>query len=57
MTTATILIFAHLGHVLVDLPIFAGPFFAICLWLGLTTYRARRRGKLSEPKHRRETST
>jgi hypothetical protein len=34
---------AHMGHVLVDLPIFFGPVFVLTLWIVLTARRDKRR--------------
>jgi hypothetical protein len=33
---------AHFGHVLVDLPIFAGPVLVLAGWLVWTSLRSRR---------------
>jgi hypothetical protein len=33
---------AHFGHVLVDLPIFAGPVFVLVAWLVWTSLRSRK---------------
>jgi hypothetical protein len=35
---------AHMGHVLVDLPIFFGPVFVLTLWIVWQTRRDKRRG-------------
>lgn len=35
---------AHLGHVLIDLPIFMGPVAAVVAWIGIQMRRDRRRG-------------
>jgi hypothetical protein len=35
------------GHLLIDLPIFAGPVLVLGGWLGWTTLRQRRRDGLS----------
>ncbi len=34
---------AHFGHLIVDLPIFAGPVLALGGWLVWTTLRSRKR--------------
>ncbi len=34
--------FAHIGHLLVDLPVFMGPVIILVGWLVLTTRRGRR---------------
>jgi hypothetical protein len=34
---------AHLGHVLIDLPVFMGPVAALVTWLLIVTRRDRRR--------------
>lgn len=39
---ATIVVFAHAGHVLIDLPIFMGPVLAIGAWLMIASWRDRR---------------
>jgi hypothetical protein len=41
--------FAHLGHLLIDLPVFLGPILGLCGWLFLTARRGRRNAG-----HRRE---
>lgn len=33
---------AHLGHVLVDLPVFFGPILVLTLWLVIVSRRGRR---------------
>jgi hypothetical protein len=35
--------FAHMGHVLIDLPIFFGPVFMLTLWIIVTARRDKRR--------------
>ncbi len=35
--------FAHLGHVLIDLPIFLGPVAALIAWLLVVSHRDRHR--------------
>ena len=41
---------AHLGHVLVDLPIFFGPVFGLTAWILFLTRRDRRRGGHGQPR-------
>ena len=36
--------FAHLGHVLIDLPVFLGPVVAVFAWVAITSRREKRRG-------------
>ena len=38
-----IVVFAHAGHLLFDLPVFLGPFLMLTAWLIVTTRRERRR--------------
>ena len=40
---------AHLGHVLIDLPIFMGPVAALVTWLLIVTRRDRRRDGPTPP--------
>ena len=35
---------AHTGHVLIDLPIFLGPVFALIVWAKVVQWREKRRG-------------
>jgi hypothetical protein len=35
--------FAHIGHLLVDLPVFMGPVIVLVGWLLITARRGRRR--------------
>ena len=47
------LVFAHMGHVLIDLPIYLGPVVALGAWLGITSWRDRRAARRdSGPKAR-----
>jgi hypothetical protein len=41
----TPLVFAHAGHVLIDLPIYLGPVVALIVWLRLAGWRERRAAK------------
>jgi hypothetical protein len=38
-------LFAHFGHVLIDLPIFGGPVLVMAGWILVTVRRDRRRGR------------
>jgi hypothetical protein len=38
------LVLAHLGHVLIDLPVFFGPVAVLGGWMLMTVRRDRRRG-------------
>jgi hypothetical protein len=38
-------VFAHAGHVLIDLPIYLGPVVALIVWLKLAGWRERRAAK------------
>ena len=40
---------AHLGHVLIDLPVFMGPVVALVTWLLIVTRRDRRREGSERP--------
>jgi hypothetical protein len=42
--TATILVTAHMGHVLLDAPLFLGPPVAMALALWYSSWKAKRRG-------------
>ena len=37
--------FAHFGHVLIDLPIFAGPVIGLAAWVFYVTRKDKRRHK------------
>jgi hypothetical protein len=39
------IVFAHFGHVLVDLPIFFGPVAVLTAWILLVRQRDRRRSR------------
>jgi hypothetical protein len=41
----TPIIFAHFGHVLIDLPVFMGPVFVLTAWLLILSRRDRKRGR------------
>jgi hypothetical protein len=41
---ASVFVFAHTGHALVDLVVFMGPVGVIVAWLLLERHRAKRRG-------------
>jgi hypothetical protein len=41
----TPVVFAHFGHVLIDLPVFLGPVFVLTAWLLISARRDRRRGR------------
>ena len=45
------LVFAHAGHVLIDLPIYLGPVVALIVWLKLANWREKRAAgrKVREP--------
>ena len=43
-----IVVFAHAGHLLVDLPVFLGPLLMLAAWLIVTTRRERRRARRRE---------
>lgn len=34
---------AHVGHVLIDLPVFLGPVLVVCAWIAWVTHKDRRR--------------
>jgi hypothetical protein len=38
-------VFAHVGHVLIDLPVFLGPVIVLTAWLLIAARRDRRRGR------------
>lgn len=40
--------FAHVGHLLVDLPVFMGPVIVLVSWLLITTRRGRRHEREDE---------
>lgn len=42
--TATILVTAHMGHVLLDAPLFLGPPIAMALALWYSSWKAKRNG-------------
>jgi hypothetical protein len=42
--TATILVIAHMGHVLLDAPLFLGPPIAMALALWYSSWRNKRTG-------------
>jgi hypothetical protein len=42
--TATVLVFAHMGHVLLDAPLFLGPPVAMALALWYSSWKAKRNG-------------
>ena len=37
------IVFAHFGHVLIDLPVFLGPVLVLTAWLLIVSHRDRRR--------------
>jgi hypothetical protein len=39
------MIFAHAGHVLIDLPIFLGPVVMMALWLSIANWRDKRKDR------------
>ena len=43
--TATILVIAHMGHVLIDAPLFLGPPIAMAVALWYSSWRAKRSGE------------
>jgi hypothetical protein len=37
-----LIVFAHTGHVLIDLPIYLGPVIIIAAWLKISSWREKR---------------
>jgi hypothetical protein len=52
----TPLVFAHAGHVLIDLPIYLGPVVALVVWLKLASWREKRAAKRASRQKVREPS-
>jgi hypothetical protein len=37
-----VIVFAHLGHLLIDVPLYGGPVILLLIALGVSTIRSRR---------------
>ena len=53
---ATIVVFAHAGHVLIDLPIFLGPVVVIGAWLMIASWRDKRSAARESSSARKRSS-
>ncbi len=47
-----VVVFAHLGHWYVGLPVYSSPVVAIYLWIKISEWRRRRRQRDKETGHR-----
>ena len=56
MSAAIVAPLAHLGHVLIDLPVFMGPVVLLTLWLVISSRRGRRKTDRSGASQKREPS-
>jgi hypothetical protein len=52
-----VIVFAHLGHLLIDIPLYGGPVILLMIAFGVSTLRERRRSSLvghrDQPEHDR----